>query len=324
MLPRRSVLTLLFMALFSNGIALAQYPSRPVRIVVPFLPGAAPDLLARLVADGLSKKLGQPVVVENKSGANGNIGGEDIARSPADGHALLFAVQASIVISPHLYKLPYDPLKDFVAVASLASNQYLLAVNNDLPVRTLNEFVDLAKQSKQPLIYSSSGIGSQQHLAMEILMKRAGIPRMVHIPYKGASAAAAAMMAGEVVAGFSGSAVYEPVKAGRLRGIAMTGRARSETLPQIPTIAESYPGYQVEVWFGLMARTGTPDAIVSRLSEAVKDLLAQPDFVKRMQSSGSVDVLDLPRAEFAALIRADYEKYGRIISELGLTGSSEQ
>ena len=311
-------------ALVSSGAAMAQYPARTVRIVVPFLPGAAPDLIARLIAEGLSKTFKHPVIVENKSGANGNIGGEDIARSPADGYSLLFAVDASIVVSPHLYRLSFDPIKDLTPIASLASNKLLLAVNNALPVKTLPEFVELARHAKPPLIFSSSGIGSQHHLAMEMLQRRAGIETMVHIPYKGATAAVAATIAGETVVGFSGSASAEPVRTGRLRGLAVSGRNRSEAFPDLPTIAETYPGYEVEVWFGLMARTGTPEPILAQLAGAVKALLAQPDFVARMKSTGSVEVLDLSREEFALLIRADYDKYGKLVEELGLSAPKDR
>lgn len=300
----------------------AQSSGAPIKIIVAFLPGAAPDILGRQVAEGLSRMLNQTVIVENRSGANGNIGSETVARSAADGHTLLLAVQSSIVISPHLYKLPFNPVSDLVAVASLASNQYLLAVNNAVAATTLHEFIELAKVANPPLAYGSSGIGSQQHLAMEILIRRAGIEGMIHIPYKGASGAAAAMMAGEVAAGFSGSAVFEPVKAGKLRGIAVTGRTRSDALPNVPAINETYRDYEIEVWFGLMARAGTPEPILDRLATATRSLLAEDAFVRRMRSTGSLDVLDLSRSQFSDLIRNDYERYRTIISQLGLTGTA--
>jgi len=301
-----------------------QFPTKTVRIIVPFLGGAAPDLIARLVAEGLTKTFGKPVIVENKTGANGNIAAEDILHSPADGHSILFGVDASIVVNPHLYKLNFDPLKDLTPVASLASNQLLLGVNNDLPARNLKEFVELAKTSNPPLTYSSSGIGSQHHLAMELLMRRAGIPKMVHVPFKGAVAGVSAVIAGETKAGFSGSASTPQVKAGRMRGIAVSGTKRSDTFPDLPTIAETYPGYSVEVWFGLLVRAGTPDAVVEQLNKSVRDLLSQPDFVARMRSSGSVDVLNISRQDFGELIKTDYEKYGRIVSELGIKQADQQ
>jgi tripartite-type tricarboxylate transporter receptor subunit TctC len=320
-----AVFTGIFLWLSGSALAQAPYPnaSKPIRIVVPFLPGAAPDILARMVAQGLTETFKSPVIVENKTGANGNIGSEDIVHAAADGYSLLFGIDGSIVVNPYLYKLSFDPMIDLVPVASLASNQLLLTANNALPATTVTEFVELAKRAQPPLIYSSSGIGSQHHLAMEMLMRRAGIPAMTHVPYRGASAAVAAMMAGETQVGFSGSASTPLVQAGKLKGIAVSGSKRSDAFPNLPTIGETFPGYAVDVWFGLLARAGTPEPIIERLNGAVRTLLAHPEFVARMRASGSVDVLNLSRQEFGQMIRADYEKYGRLIKELGLKQESQ-
>ncbi|MDB5570974.1 MAG: extra-cytoplasmic solute receptor protein [Hyphomicrobiales bacterium] len=312
-------ITAALLCLASGAPAFAQdYPTKVVKIIVPYLAGAAPDIIARQVADGLRPLLGQPVIVENRAGANGNIAGEEIARGPVDGHAILFAVDSVITVNPHLYSMPYNPVKDLAPVASLASNQLLLAVNNDFPARTLQEVVELARAAPQPLAFSSSGVGSQHQLAMELLKSRAGIPALNHVPYKGATAAVAGTMAGETKLGFSGSASTALVKAGRLRGIAVSGAKRSSTFPDLPTIAETYPGYSVDVWFGLMVRTGTPAPIVAKLRGAVQTLLANPEFVAKMQASGSVEALDLPLEEFSARIQSDYDKYGKLIRDLNI------
>ncbi len=305
-------------ALASTPALAQEFPTKLVKIIVPYLAGAAPDLIARQVAEGLRPLLGQPVIVENKAGANGNIAGEEVARGPLDGHTILFAVDSVITVNPHLYTMSYNPVKDLAPVASLASNQLLLAVNNDFPASTLQEVVELARKAPQPLAFSSSGVGSQHQLAMEMLKSRAGITALNHVPYKGATAAVAGTMAGETKLGFSGSASTALAKAGRLRGIAVSGAKRSTAFPDLPTIAETYPGYSVDVWFGLMVRTGTPAPIIAKLRDAVQTLLANPEFVTKMQTSGSVEALDLPLDEFRDRIDSDYEKYGKLIRDLNI------
>jgi tripartite-type tricarboxylate transporter receptor subunit TctC len=203
--------------------ALAQYPDRPVKIVVPIPPGGAPDLTARIVADKLSARLGQPVVVENRPGSNGNIAGEAVAKAPPDGYTLLLGQDSLITVNPSLYpRMGFDPLKDLVPVASLASNQFVLSVNPAVPAKTLAEFIEHARAAKPPLAYASGGNGSQHHLAMEMLKQRAGVD-LVHVPYRGGAPAATATVAGETAAMFSGTSSAPQIKAGRLRALAVTG-----------------------------------------------------------------------------------------------------
>src|SRR6266568_4575259 len=212
-----------FFAALVCGSTAAQYPARPIRLLVPIPPGGGPDIVARLIAPKLTDALGQPVVVENRVGGNGNLAGELVARSPADGHTLLLGMDSLMVINPHLYaSMPFDPLRDLAPVASLVSNGFFLAVNPSVPARTFPEFIEYARRADPPLHYGSGGNGSQHHLTMERLKMRAGI-NMVHVPYKGGAPATTATVAGEVAAMMSGTSTAGQIKAGRLRALAFTG-----------------------------------------------------------------------------------------------------
>ena len=300
------------------GEAAAQYPTRPIKIMVPVPPGAAPDITARIIADSLKDSLGQPVVVENRGGANGNIAGEAVVRSAADGYTLLFGLDSAITVNPHLYQMSFDTMKDLVPVSILVSNQLLLAVHPSVPASTLAELVAYAKAAQPPLVYGSGGLGSQHHLAMEMLKQRAGIAELLHVPYRGTVASVTGTIAGQTMLSFSGSASAPFVRAGQLRGIAVTGKNRSRAFPELPTIGETYPGYEVEVWFGLFAPAGTPEPVLAKLREAIDATLKHPDFVTKVQASGSVEVLNMPADQFRTLIRADYEKYGKLIKDVGI------
>ena len=206
--------------------AAAQYPSRPIRLLVPFPPGGGPDIVGRILAPRLSDALGQPVVVENRVGGNGNIAGEAVAKSPSDGYTLLLGNDSLFVINAHLYKqMPFDPLKDLAPVASLVSNGFFMAVNPSVPAQSFPEFIEYARRANPPLQYASGGNGSQHHLTMERLKARAGI-NMVHVPYKGGAPATTATVAGEVAVMMSGTSTAPQIKAGRLRALAFTGPQR--------------------------------------------------------------------------------------------------
>ncbi len=236
------LLVAVFAALFLHD-ALAQYPSRPIRLLVGFPPGGGPDIVARLLAPKLAEALGQPVVVETRVGGTGTIAGEAVAKSPADGHTLLVGHDGLFVINPHLYKeMPIDPLKDLAPVASLVSNGFFLAINPSVPAQTFSEFIEYARRADPPIQYGSGGNGSQHHLTMERLKARAGI-NMVHVPYKGGAPATTATVAGEVAAMMSGTSTAGQIRAGRLRAIAFTGPQRSRVLPGVPAIAEFYPDF---------------------------------------------------------------------------------
>jgi tripartite-type tricarboxylate transporter receptor subunit TctC len=312
---RSRSLALVLALLASN--ALAQYPSRAIHVLVPFPPGGGPDLVGRILAPKLSESLGQPVVVENRVGSNGNIAGEAVAKAPADGYTLLVGNDSLFVTNAHLYKqMPLDPLKDLAPVASLVSNGFFLAVNPSLPVHTLPEFVDYARRANPPIQYASGGNGSQHHLTMERLKARAGF-RAVHVPYKGGSPATTATVAGEVAAMMSGTSTAAQIKAGRLRAIAYTGPRRSRVLPEVPTVAEFYPDFVMVQWYGLFAPAGTPEPVVARLRAETNRALELPDVRERLSSAGGVEPWITTPEEFAAEMKSEFASYGKIVREVG-------
>src|SRR5256714_10801759 len=241
-------LVALLTALLCQNTA-AQYPSKPIRLLVPIPPGGGPDIVARLIAPKLGDSLGQPVVVENRVGGNGNLAGELVARSPADGYTLLLGMDSLLVINPHLYgKMSFDPQKDLTPVASLVSNGFFMAVNPSVPARTFPEFIEYARRANPPLQYASGGNGSQHHLTMERLKARAGID-MVHVPYKGGAPATIATVAGEGAGMMAGTSTAPQIQAGRLRALALTGPRRSRPLPAEPAFPAFYPDLVMMKWY---------------------------------------------------------------------------
>ena len=298
--------------------AWAQYPARPIRLLVPNPPGGATDTIARVVAPGLGEALGQPVVVENRPGSNGNLSSELAARSAPDGYTLLLGQDSQIVISPHLYAhLPVDTLKDLAPVATLVTTQMVLAANPALPVKSLQEFIEFAKRARPPLAYASIGNGSQHHLTMEMLKARAGI-ELVHVPYKGGGPATVALLAGEVPVMFGGNSVTSHIKAGRLRGLAVAGKKRSAAFPDLPTLSEFYPGLEVTAWLGIFAPAGVPAPVISRLHDEINRLLASPALRDKVLGVGGLEPFVSTPEEFAALIRAEYAKYGEVVKATGV------
>ena len=308
---------LLFVLLAISGSAFAQLSSRPITIIVPIPPGGAPDIAARVLADKLQQSMGQPVVVENKAGANGNIANEFVARSQPDGHTLGLLADSQITVNPHLYKMPIDTLKDLAPVATVAANQFVLTVNPSLPVRTFPEFIEYAKKANPPLAYASGGNGSQHHLTMEMLKQRAGI-KLLHVPFKGGAPAAAATVAGDTMAVWSGSSNAPQIKAGRLRPLAVSGAHRSAQYPDLPTISEFYPGFENSIWLGLFGPANIPEPVMSRLRSEIKKALESPDVKQKMNAAGGLDPYLTTPDEFAALIRRDYEKYGKVVKDIGI------
>src|SRR5438270_7193796 len=297
--------------------AQAPYPSRPIRLLVPIPPGGAPDTSARLVAQYLQEIRGWPVVIENRTGANGNIAAAEVAKAAPDGYTLLLGADSGITINPHVYgRLSFDPLTDLLPVTSIATNQFMLSVNPTVPVKTFQEFIDYAGKTKPAIPYASGGNGSQHQLMMEMLKQRAGID-LLHVPFRGAAPATQATVAGDTKVLFSGAASAGLILAGQLRAIATSGKHRSKRFPELPTIGEFYPGYGIDIWLGLFAPAGTPEPIVSTLRTEVHKLLARPDFAERLNVSGSLEPLILSPAAFNELIREDYDKYGKIVRELG-------
>jgi tripartite-type tricarboxylate transporter receptor subunit TctC len=303
--------------LFSASVLAQSYPSRAITIIVPIPPGGAPDIAARVIAQKLSENVGQPVVVENRAGANGNIANEMVAKAAPDGYTLGLLADSQITVNPHLYKMPIDTLKDLTPVTPVAVNQFVLTVNPSLPVHTFPEFIEYAKKANPPLAYASGGNGSQHHLTMEMLKLRTGI-KLLHVPYKGGAPAAAATVAGETAAVWSGSSNAAQIKAGRLRPIAVSGAHRSAQYPDLPTIGEFYPGFENSIWLGLFGPAGMPEATLSKLRAELRRVLESPDVKQRMNAAGGLDPYLASPEEFAALIQRDYEKYAKVVKDIGL------
>ena len=310
------------MLLFTVGVGsgTAQtYPNRAIRLIVGFPPGGAVDIIARIYAQGLSARLGQPLVVENKPGTGGNLASDLVAKTTPDGYTLLHATENVFISNPHVYgaRMPFDPLKDLVPVTSMVSNQIVLTVNPSVPANTLREFVELARSSKPPMFYASIGNGSNHHLAMEMLKQHVGI-ELTHVPYRGGGPAAIAVLAGEVPAMFGGGSVVSTIKSGKLRGLASTGTVRNPATPELPTIDEVYPGYESLSWHAVFAPAGTPQAIIDRLREELKAVALQPDFKERLANTGSGEPYLVTPEELMARIAKDYEKYGKLIRSINV------
>jgi tripartite-type tricarboxylate transporter receptor subunit TctC len=311
-------LSFLLVSVLLAGAALAQFPSRAVTIIVPIPPGGAPDIAARVIGEKLSQALGQAVVVENRAGANGNIASELVAKAQPDGHTMGLLADSQIAINPHLYsRMPLDTLRDLTPIHTVAVNQFVLAVNAQLPVKTFQEFIELAKKANPPLAYASGGNGSQHHLTMEMLKQRAGI-NLLHVPYKGGAPASTATVAGETAAMWAGSSNAPQIKAGRLKALAVSGAKRSPQYPDLPTIGEFYPGFETSIWLGLFGPAGIPQATLSRLRAELKRVLETPEVKEKMNAAGGLDPYVATPDEFAALIRRDHAKYAKVVKDVGI------
>ena len=300
-------------------ITYAQYPSKPIRFFVPIPPGGAPDVVARVVADKLSPLLGQPVVVETRAGSGGNIATDLVARAAPDGYTVMIAYDAMIVINPHMYSnMTVDPMKDLVPISSLVvARSMLLVVNPSLPVRDLKEFIEYAKKASPPLAFASGGSGSQHQMSMELLKSRAGI-NLLHVPYKGGAPAATAVISGEVPVMFAGSVNTPQIRAGKLRLLGVTGESRLPIFPDTPAIGELFPGYLITTWMGMFGPAGIPEPVTARLRGEVRRVLAMPDVRERINTASSLDTYNATPEEFSAVIRADYEKYGKLVKQFGI------
>ena len=305
-------------ALFAAALAAApaaqaqSYPARPLRLVIALAPGGGVDTSARLVAQKLTDAWGQQVVAENRPGAGGTIATELVAHTAPDGYTLL-ATSSAFSITPSLYKLPYDPVRDFTPVMRLVQSPHVLVAHPSVPVHNVRELVAFAKSHPNQLLWSSSGNGSPQHLAVELFKLMTGT-KIVHVPYKGTAPSITDLIGGRVsLTAASVVSTMPHVTAGRLRGIAVLSSKRSQAAPQFPSVGESgVPGYEVDVWYGLFAPAGTPREIVARLYEEIARNLAQPAVKERMLALG-LEPDALGPEPFAAYVRAETTKWGKVI-----------
>jgi tripartite-type tricarboxylate transporter receptor subunit TctC len=299
-------------ALAGPAAAQKAYPSKPIRIIVPFPPGASNDILARLIGKKLTDTLGVQTIVDNRGGASTIIGASALLKSPPDGYTIM-VTSGTHIITPLLMPTPYDAVKDFVAVATIDSIDYVLVVHPSLPANNLKEFIALARARPGQINYASSAKGSGNHLSAEMLAMRTGI-KMQHIPYKGGGPAVIDLMAGQVQMFFNSPSSMVPyIKSGKLKALAVTGEGRLPALPNVPTFTESgLPNFDVKSWHGILAPPATPKAIVDILSAQIAKILAMPDTIEALASLGMTPLISTPE-QFAALMRSDTVRFAEVI-----------
>jgi len=318
---RRSIEALVLVAWAAlAATAVAQdYPSRPLRYVVPFTAGGGGDIIIREVAQRLTVRLGQTVIVDNRAGAGGSLGTEIVARAPADGYTLLMANVAPMAINVSVYKkLNYDPAKDFAPVTLLASFPNILVLHPSVPARTLPQLIALARSKPGQLTYASAGAGSTTHLAAEFFRSRAQVD-LIHVPYKGGGAALIDLVAGQVTLYFSSLPAALPmVRTGRLRALGVTGLTRSVAAPDVPTIAESgFAGFEAVTWIGAVAPAGTPPAIITRLNRELVEIMQAGDMREKMIAQGAEPLTNTPE-QFAAYIKSEIGKWAAVVKQAGI------
>ena len=303
----------------AGGLANAQpYPAKIVRMIVPGPAGGGTDIIARIVAEGLSRQYGQTVVVDNRGGGAGMIGTDAVAKSPPDGYTLLMAYAGVLTVNPALFKnMSYDPIRDFTPVAMVAQVPAVLVVHPSLPVHSVAELIRLAKTRPRALNYASSGNGTSGHLCLELLKETGGVD-IVHIPYKGGAPAMADVLGGQVPVICNNLVEVLPhVNAGKLRALGISAASRSPLLPNVPTVAETYPGFEADTWFGVVAPAGTPAAIIDKLNESIRQIKDTPQVKTRLAQMGA-NAIDYAPAEFAAMIRREMEKWGKVVRGAGI------
>lgn len=293
------------------------FPSKSIRIVVPFPPGGATDAAARLVAQKMGDHWGQPVVVDNRAGAGGNVGSDFVAKSVPDGYTLVMGVTGSHAINISLYsKMPYDPLADFIPISQVAVVPNVLVVHPSVPAKNLAELIALAKKEPGTLNYASLGNGTAAHLGMEMLKSAAGVD-ITHVPYRGSAPAVSDLLAGQVQMMVDGLPSSLPhVQAGKLRAIALTSLHRAPALPNLPTISETYPGFYADAWSGLFAPKGTPQPVVDKLSAEVQRILKLPDVREKLVALGAEPV-GSTQAEFTAHVKREIDKWAKVVKSSG-------
>jgi tripartite-type tricarboxylate transporter receptor subunit TctC len=312
----------LILILFALSLSTANsqnFPNKPIRIVIPFPPANTTDIMSRLIAPKMSERLGQQVIVENRPGASGMLGLDQVAKSPADGYTIACVQGGNMVVLPHTSKnVPYDPLKDFAPIAVSTTNYLAIVANPDAPFKTVGEMVRYAKANPGRLTVATNGEGGFPHLAFEHLRTMAGIT-YTHVPYKGSAAIATDVMGGQVQAAIDGITGMTPhIKSGRLRILATTNKTRPALWPDTPVAGEDVPGYESGGWFGYAAPAGTPRAIVLRLNEEINRAMKSPDVSEKLAVAGLLVVTEPPEY-FASLLRSDFEKYGKLVKDIGFT-----
>ena len=309
--------TLLTTGALLNPASAQNYPVKTVRIVVPLAAGGPGDVLARAVGQKLSEITGQPVVVDNRPGANTNVGNEFVAKAPPDGYTLL-ATASTLTINPALYpKLPYDAIRDFAPISLIGSAPLILVVHPSLPVKSVKDLVALAKSRPGQLHYGSAGNGSVLHLAGEMLNPSTGI-KLVHVPYKGVTNAFSDLLGGQISIMFPGAPIALPqVKAGKLRALGTTGAARTAAAPELPPVADAgFPGYEISVWYGLLAPAGTVPTVTNKLHAEINKIVQLPDIKERWATLGAEPLHNTPE-QFAAFLKADLVKWAKVVRESG-------
>ena len=304
---------LILLLLITLPVAAQQYPSKPVRLVVPFPPGGPTDVVSRLLAPKLAELLGQQIVVENRGGSGGMIGTEQVAKAVPDGYTIIMGTIGGLAVAKSLNpRLGYDTLRDLAPITQSVSVTSILIVHPSVPAKNVRELLAIAKSSPGKLNYASSGNGTVTHLAGELL-KLLGKVSIVHVPYKGGAPALTAIMSGEVDMSYENSLIITPyIRSGRVRALAVTGATRSKLLPDLPTIAETLPGYNASGWYGLLAPAATPKPIIARLHVEAAKALHSPDIVAKLASQGAEPVGNTPE-EFTAFIRSEISKWANLV-----------
>ena len=317
LLIRSAVFSLALTSFAAAQDAAKDYPTRPVRLIIPFPPGGSNDVVGRMVANQLADKLGKQVFVDNRGGAGGTIGTDVAAKSAPDGYTLL-VISIAHAVNPWLYKLNYDPIKDFIPISALATGPNVLVVHPDLPVHNVKELIALAKQKPGELFYASAGIGSFQHLGAELFKLMAGVD-IVHVPYKGGGPAMLAVVGGHTKIMFSSLVQTTPnIKSGQLRALGVGGLKRSAVLPDVPTIDEAgLPGYEGTNWWGIVAPARTPQPIVDKVHDAIAQVLKSPETKKYFDNEGAEPV-DMTAAEFGKFIVAETAKWQSVVKKSGM------
>jgi tripartite-type tricarboxylate transporter receptor subunit TctC len=299
----------------------ADYPNRPIKMVVGFAAGGSTDVAARIMAQKMSPILGQTVLVENRTGASGLLAAEDVAKSPPDGYTLMMASQTVLAVAPRLYrKATIDPVKDFADIAYCGASPLVLVVNPSFPAHTVADVIRLAKAEPSKITFGTGGVGTTPHIASELFQYIAGI-KMAHIPYRGEAGAINDLIAGQIPAMFANlSAITGQLKAGTLRAIAVTSPQRAPTEPDVPTVAETLPGYAADTWFGLIAPAGTPQSVIATLNAAAKNALADPDTKKRYADLGMTNAGagGSSSEELAAYIKSETAKWAKVIEDANI------